>query len=80
MMEATPMKDLISKVFDIFQGFFTGVLERQVQPAAKLAMRAVGDRDAVRVGDFLQTRGDVYAITEYIAVLDNDVTCVDANA
>ena len=64
------------------------VLERllaQIVPgdldlAAHLAMRIVGDADAAGLGDRLQPGGDIDAVAENVVVVDDDVADMDADA
>ena len=65
---------------DVLELLIAHVLERRVELAAHLPVGVVGDADAAGLGDAFEARGDVDAVAENVAVLDDDVADVDADA
>src|SRR3974390_1887752 len=45
-----------------------------------LSVNIIRDADAARVGATFEPGGNIHAIPEYVAVLDDDITDMDANA
>ena len=45
-----------------------------------LSVSVIRDADTTRFGDTLEPRGNIHTISEYVAVFDDYVTDVDANA
>jgi hypothetical protein len=56
------------------------ILEADVEPVADLLAHCGGDADAARFRDRLEARGDVDAVAEDVAVLDDHIAEVDADA
>ena len=54
--------------------------KRDLDLAADLPLRVVGNADAAGLGDAFQPGGDVDAVAENIVVIDDDVADVDADA
>nr|WP_292598640.1 hypothetical protein [Mesorhizobium sp.] len=57
-----------------------GVERLNVELVPHLPVGIVGEADAARLRDLFETRSDVHAIAEDIAVFDDDVADVDADA
>jgi hypothetical protein len=64
---------------DVFQPLGPHIVERSIDLSPNLALGVIGDADAARVGDTLQTSRNVYAVAENIVVLENDIAKMDAN-
>jgi len=58
----------------------THIFKGDIDLAADLTLRVVGDADAARLRDPLQARSDVDAVAKDIIVIDDDVTDVNADA
>ena len=56
-----------------------GELQGEVELAMQMVVGGAGDENPARVAQLLQTGGDVHAIAEKIAVLDDDIAQVDAD-
>jgi hypothetical protein len=65
---------------DILQALRTQILEGNIDFAANLAIRVIGNADAARLGNPLKPRRNVDAIAKNIIVIDDDVADVDADA
>ena len=65
---------------DVLQLLFAHVLEVCVELAAHLPVGVVGYADAAGLSDTFEPRGNIDAVAEYVAVLDDDVADMDANA
>ena len=64
---------------DVLQLLLADILEGEVDAAVGVFLDALGDADAARFGDPLEAGSDVDAIAKYVAVLDDNVTLVDAD-
>jgi hypothetical protein len=67
-------------VRNVLELLIAGILEGGVDLAADLPEGVIGDADAAGLGDPLQPRGDVDAIAEDVAFLDDDVADVNPDA
>jgi hypothetical protein len=65
---------------DVLELLVAQILERGVELAAHLPIGVVGDQHGAGIGDSLQAGRDVDAITEDVAVLDDDIADVHADA
>ena len=65
---------------DVLQRLLAGVLEGEVEPVADMIAHRCRDADAARLGDALQARRHIDAVAENVAVLDDDVAEIDADA
>ena len=65
---------------DVLQLLLARVLEVCVELAAHLPVGVVGDADAAGLGDAFEPRGNIDAVAEDVAVLDDDVADMDADA
>jgi hypothetical protein len=63
-----------------FKLLFAQIAEGEVQLAGGVFLDARRDTDAARIGQSFETRGDIDAVAEDVAVLDDDVALVDADA
>ena len=68
------------RLCNVLQGLLADVIEGDIDLAADLPVRIVGDADAAGLGDALEARGDIDAIAENIVVVDDDVADVNADA
>ena len=66
--------------FDVLQMLLAGILEGDVQPVADMFAGGCRDADAARLGDVLQPRRHIDAVAKDVAVLDDDVAEIDADA
>jgi hypothetical protein len=64
---------------DVFKFLLAEVLKLDVDLIADLAISVVRDANAARLRDAFQSRGNVNAVAENIAVLDDDVADMNAN-
>ena len=62
------------RISDVLQVLRTHIFESDIDPAADLALRVVGDANAARLRDPLKARGNVDAVAEDVIVIDDDVT------
>src|SRR5215472_18348922 len=65
---------------DILDLLFAHIVEGEIELALDIAADAAGDADAARLGERFEPRSNIYPIAKYIAVLDNDVALMDADA
>ena len=56
------------------------VLEHRLDPPVDLVVDGRGQADAADLGELLDARGDVDAVAEDVAILENDVAEIDADA
>src|SRR5262249_35972134 len=67
-------------MIDILEGAEPEVLAVQIKLVTNLLADRFGDADAARIGDRLEPRRDVDAISVDVLALDDHVTEVDADA
>jgi len=65
---------------DILNLLLADVLKCAFEPALDLIVHEARDADPARIGDALQSRGDVDAVAVNIAVFDDYIARVDADA
>jgi len=65
---------------EILQRLLTEILEGEVEAARGVFLNARRDADTAGLGKAFEPRGDINAIAKYVAVLDDDVALVDADA
>ena len=65
---------------DILQRLRTHIVEDNIDLAADLPLRVIGNADAARLGDPFKARRDIDAVAEDIVVVDDDVADVNADA
>src|SRR6516164_3645613 len=65
---------------DVFERLLTDVLEGQIEPARGVFADPRRDADAARLGEAFETCRDVDAVAKEVAVFDDDVALVDADA
>ncbi len=63
----------------VLQRFLAKILEPDLDPVRDLLVDRLGDADAADLRELLEPRGDVDAVTVYVAVLEDDVAEVDAD-
>ena len=68
------------RVRDIFYTSFAFVLEAQKGIAFELIAHPAGDIDRARLGEAFEPRRDIDVVAVDIALVDNDIACVYANA
>ena len=64
---------------NVLQDLRSHVIENDIDLAAYLPLRVVGDANASGFRDPFEPRGDVDAIAKYVVVVENDVADVNAN-
>jgi hypothetical protein len=69
-----------NRLRDVFQLAFARVLEVCIELPAYLSVGVVRDADAARLGNTFQPRSNIHTIPEYVAILDDNVAHMDANA
>src|SRR5262249_51530934 len=65
---------------DVLDLLFTHVVEGDIELALDIAADAAGDADGARLGERFEPCGDIYPVAKYVAVFDDDVALVDADA
>src|SRR6266550_992224 len=65
---------------EILQALLADIGEGAIEAAVDLVVDDAGDADPVKLGDPLQPRGDVDAVAVNVAVFDDHITRVDADA
>src|SRR6516165_1908921 len=65
---------------DVFEALLAEIRERGLYLALHLAEGVFRDADAARLSEPFEPRGDVDAVAEDVALLDDDVTEIDTNA
>ena len=65
---------------DVLDPVLAHRLEREVELGLHLIVDVAGDADAARLGEALEARRDVHAVAEDVAVFQDDVADVDADA
>ena len=65
---------------DVLDVLLAQILEGDVEPVADLVAHRRRDADAARLGQRLEPRGDIDAVAEDVAVLDDHVAEIDADA
>ena len=65
---------------DVLQGSLAKIVEGKVGLAADLLECTAGQAHAARFALALDPRGDIDAVAEDVAVIDNDVSDIDADA
>src|SRR6516162_8226594 len=65
---------------DVFEALLAEIRERGLYLALHLAEGVFRDADAARFSEPFEPRGDVDAVAEDVALLDDDVTEIDTNA
>ena len=65
---------------DVLQLRLAEILEGEVEPSGGVLLHPRRDADAAGLGERFEASGDVDAVAEDVAVLDDDVTLVDADA
>ena len=68
------------RIGDVLDLFFAEVLEAEVELAPDLVVGRSGDADAARIGQFLQARRHVHPVAVDVAVIEDDVADIDADA
>jgi hypothetical protein len=65
---------------DVLETLFAQILEGEVEPAGGVLLHPRRDADAAGVSQPFEPRGDIDPIAENVAVLDDDVADIDADA
>src|SRR5579864_5819731 len=65
---------------DVLEALLADVLEGEVEAAGGVFLDAGRDADATGLGQGFEARGNVDPIAEDVAVLDDDVADIDADA
>ena len=79
-LAADPDPPGLHRLGDVLQGLRPEVVEHEIDLAADLPVRVVGNADAAGLGEFFQAGGDVDAVAEDIVLVDHDVAEMDADA
>jgi hypothetical protein len=64
----------------VFQSLQTDIVKANINLAANMALRVLGDADTAGVGDTFEPGGDIYTVAEDIVIVDDDVTNVNTDA
>ncbi len=65
---------------DVLEGLLADVLESEVEPARGILLHSRRDADPAGLGQRFQTRGDIDPVAKDVAILDDNVAHVDADA
>jgi hypothetical protein len=65
---------------DVFERLLAHVFESEVEAARRIFLNARGDTDTARLGEAFEAGRDIDAVSEDVAVLDDDVALVNADA
>jgi hypothetical protein len=65
---------------DVLERLLADVLEGNLKAACGILLNAPRDADTARLGQAFEPRGHVYPVAQDVAVLDDDVPLVDADA
>ncbi len=65
---------------DVFQALLAEIVEGEVEAAGGVFLDAGRDADAAGLGERLEARGDIDAVAEDVAILDDNVADIDADA
>ena len=65
---------------DVLEALLAQILEGAIEPALDLALDDRRDADPARLGERFQPRRDIDAVAVDVAVLDDDVARIDADA
>jgi len=67
------------RLSNIFEGLLSHIITGNLDLAPDLPIRIIGHADPARFGDALKAGSNVYAITEDVVVIENDVTDMNAD-
>ena len=65
---------------DVLQRLFAHILERKVEAARRILLNTRRYTDAARLGQAFEAGRDIDAIAEDVALFDDDIALVDADA
>jgi hypothetical protein len=65
---------------DVFEALLPDILEGEVEAARGVLLNAGRDADAARLGQAFEPGCDIDAVAKDVAILDDDVPLVDADA
>src|SRR5205814_2297170 len=72
-------KRCANRADNVFNALLAQVIEDQVEPAGHVFLHPRRDANPARFGQSFKTGGDIDAVAENIAVLDNDISDIDAD-
>ena len=65
---------------DVFQFLFAEIVEGEVEPARRVLLHPRRDANPAGLGQGFEPGGDVDPVAENVAVLDDDIADIDADA